>query len=121
MAFSIIGLGLVAIASYLFLRNKGGDSIPAIDPLDEVIARNLKLQSEQFQNRISAISSAQTRLEQINQKIPELQAFAANTTKAGNFDVQLQNERDQLNANNLISILSKERTQILNRLEELGV
>ncbi len=44
---SVIGIGILAIAAYLWFRNKGDNSIPANNPIKQVEFRNLQKQ-EQF-------------------------------------------------------------------------
>jgi len=58
-----IGIGILGIIAYLFSRSKGSSNIPQIDPLDEVIIRNTKLQTEEFLQRRNEISAIQNRLE----------------------------------------------------------
>jgi hypothetical protein len=45
---TIIGLGIVGIAAYLWFRGKGGNTIPAYNPIKEVEFRNLQKQEQRL-------------------------------------------------------------------------
>lgn len=117
---SVIGVVIVGALAALYFGSKRSNTIPQVDPLDEVIIRNVTRQVNQFSSRISQISNLEGQIGRLNEIINRATSRGQPTTGGCPVCSSRPNSQDCQFCKSGQTAFA-EQQQLLNKKEELLV